>query len=143
MSNTEIIETSQAPDAKPVGLSKTLETTWITLIEVPSYEVPQQSFGGGTDIVPGVAEIISPMLVCNKSNASTEQISIRIYRADTDTTFIIANEMPIPQNDIMAIPLNGQFIYTGDILEAKASDIDVLDITMSYTVGQAEEDDVV
>lgn len=143
MSNTEIIETSQAPDAKPIGLSRTLGITWQTLIEVPSYKVPQQSFGGGTDVVPGVAEIISPLLVCNKSNVSTEEISIRVYRADTETTFMLTNQLPIPRNDMIAIPLNGQFIYTGDILEALASDTNVLDVTMSYTVGQAEEDDIV
>jgi len=142
MSNTVIIETSQAPDAKPIGLSQTLTTNWETLIEVPSYEVPQQSFGGGTDIVPGVGEIISPMLVSNKG-ANTASISIRVYRDSSNSYFSITNELLVPVNDLYAFPLNGQFIYTGDVLEAKASLDDTLDITMSYTVGQAEEDDVI
>jgi hypothetical protein len=136
------IVTSQAPDAKPIALSLSLTTDWASLIEVPSYEIPQQSFGGGTDTVSGVAELISPMLVSNKGT-TTSSISIRIYREASNTTFTIANEVLMPVNDIVALPLNGQFILSGDMLEAKASIIDSLDITMSYTVGQAEEDDVV
>lgn len=137
-----IITTSQAPDAKPIGLSATLTTSWLPIINVPSYEVPQQSFGGGTDIVPGVAEIITPLVVCNTA-ASTERVSVRIFRASSNTYFFIANELPVPTNDILPIPLNGQFIYTDDILEVRASANTSLDITLSYTVGQAEEDDVI
>lgn len=138
----QIIQTSQAPDAKPIGLSTTITTDWTSIIEVPSYEVPQQSFGGGTDIVPGVGEIISPMLVSNKTT-STATISIRIYRLSSDTYFNLVNELPIPTYDILPIPLNGQFVYSGDIIEVRGSANDSLDITMSYTIGQAEEDDVV
>jgi hypothetical protein len=46
-------------------------------------------------------------------------------------------------NDLITIPLNGQFIYTGDTLEAKTNIDDAIDITISYTVGEAEQDDVV
>lgn len=137
-----IIQTEQAPDAKPVGVSRTLDINWQTLIEVPAYEVPEQSFGGTTIITPGVAEIISPLLSCNKSSAPAT-ISLRIYRFESNTHFIIANELPIDTNDIIAIPLNGQFIYTGDTLEAKTNIDDAIDVTLSYTVGQAEQDDVV
>ncbi len=138
----QIIPTSQAPDAKPIGLSRTLTTDWVSIVEVPSFEVPQQSFGGGVDVVPGVAEIISPMLVSNKTE-TTATISIRIYREETETYFIIVNQLPIPTFDIVPIPLNGQFIYSGDIIEVQGSANDSIDITMSYTIGQAEEDDVV
>lgn len=137
----EIIRTSQAPDAKPIGLSRTLTNDWETIIEVPSYEIPEESFGGGSVVVPGVAELISPMLICNKT-ANTESMSIRIYRLETDTFFLITNDLPIPSNDIVSIPLNGQFVYSGDLLQVKGSENDSLDITMSFTIGQAEEDDV-
>ena len=137
-----IIQTSQAPDAKPVGISKTLLISWQTIIEVPSYEVPEESFGGGTTIVPGVAEIISPLIICNKSS-STRNFSMRIYRASSNTSFTVANQVPIPANDTLFFPLNGQFIYTGDLLEINSSVDNDLDITLSYTVGQAEQDDVV
>ena len=138
----QIIQTSQAPDAKPIGLSKNLTSNWQVLIEVPSYEVPEETFGGGTIIVPGVAEVISPLLVCNKTT-STALISIRMFREEANTYFLIANDLPIAGTDVTPIPLNGQFIYTGDMLEVKASTNNAIDETMSYTVGQAEQDDVV
>lgn len=138
----QIIQTSQAPDAKPVAVSKSLTDEWDAIIEVPSYEVPEESFGGGTMIVPGVAEIISPMIVTNKTS-DTSFVSIRIYRYSVDADFFIANELPISGSDVTPIPLNGQFILTGDRLEVKSSANNDLDITISYTIGQAEQDDVV
>ncbi len=142
MSEITIIKTDQAPDAKPVGVNKTLDMNWQKLVEVPAYEVPEQTFGGTTIIVPGVAEIISPLLVCNKALVPVT-VSLRIYRSEANTAFLVANEIPVDTNDVIIIPLNGQFIYTGDTLEAKSSDDDALDVTLSYTVGQAEQDDVV
>lgn len=137
-----IITTSQAPDAKPIGVSKTLTTEWQTIMEVPSYEVPEESFGGGTKIVPGVAEIISPLIVCNKSNG-TKSFSIRVFRNEANTNFSIASQIPVPAYDSLFFPLNGQFIFTGDKLEITANTNSDIDITLSYTVGQAEQDDVV
>lgn len=139
--NVEIITTTQAPDAKPIGLSYSVLDDWDPLITVPSYEIPELVFGGETVIVPGVAEVISPMLLSNKT-ASTETVSLRIFRTDANTYFTVVNELPIPANDILALPLNGQFIYTGDVLEIKASALNSVDMTISYTVGQAETDDV-
>jgi hypothetical protein len=139
---TTIITTSQAPDAKPVGLSVTLTTDWETIIDVPSYEVPELVFGGTNIIVPGVAEIISPMFVSNIGTV-TANVSIRIYRGESNTSFIIANEIPIPAYDAIPIPLNGQFIYTGDTVDVKSSANSAINVTISYTVGQAEQDDVV
>lgn len=138
---TTIISTSQAPDAKPIGLSVSLSTEWQTIIEAPSYEIPELVFGGDTVIVPGVAEIISPMLISNK-DTQTRTVSIRIYRAESNTSFIIGNEIPVPAYDILPIPMNGQFIYAGDLVEVKASANNTVDVTISYTVGQAEQDDV-
>lgn len=137
-----IITTSQAPDAKPIGVSKTLTTAWQTIVEVPSYEVPEESFGGGTNVVPGVAEIISPLIVCNKTNL-TRTFSIRIFRNEANTNFSIASQIPVPAYDSLFFPLNGQFIYTGDKLEINSNTDGEIDITLSYTVGQAEQDDVV
>jgi hypothetical protein len=39
--------------------------------------------------------------------------------------------------------LNGQFLNTGDILEAEASVNNAIHATLSFTLGQSEEDDVV
>lgn len=136
-----IISTSQAPDAKPIGLSVTLTTDWQPIIEVPSYEVPELVFGGDTVVVPGVAEIITPLLIANR-DIQTVDVSIRVYRASSNTTFWLANEIPIPKFDVLAYPMNGQFIYAGDILEVKATTDNTVDVTISFTLGQAEEDDV-
>lgn len=136
-----IISTSQAPDAKPIGLCVTLSSSWQTIIEVPSFEVPELIFGGDTVVVPGVAEIISPMIISNV-DVQTVGVSVRIYRASSNTSFVIANELPVPAFDVLPLPLNGQFIYTGDTVDVKASADNAINITISYTIGQAEQDDV-
>jgi hypothetical protein len=137
-----VITTSQAPDAKPIGASITLDTSWQTLVEVPSYEVPEETFGGGTVVVPGVAEIISPLIVCNRST-TTRTFSIRVYRESIDATYFLADTVAVPAKDTLFFPLNGQFFFAGDTLEITASATDVLDATLSYTVGQAEQNDVI
>jgi hypothetical protein len=136
------IVTSQAPDAKPVAISKELIDDWEVLVEVPDFEVPEESFGGGRVVVPGVAEIISPLLISNITD-TTSKLSIRLFRKETETFFFLANEIQIPGRDVIAIPLNGQFILTGDRLEVKALADNQLTATLSYTIGQAEQDDVV
>lgn len=138
------ISTSQAPDAKPVGVSKTVSnngSAWTVLIEVPQYEVPEQVFGGSVIIVPGSAEITSPLLVTN-TTSSTARISVRVYREIDSNYYTLANLIPIPANDIVTLPLNGQFLITGDMLEVLSDTLDALDVTLSYTVGQPEQDDI-
>jgi hypothetical protein len=144
MSNTaiEIIQTSQAPDAKPVGVSKILTDTFQSIIEVPTYLVPEETFGGSNVQREGVAEIITPMLICNTSSID-ETVSVRMYRHSSNMYFDIAKDIPVPRNDILALPLNGQFIYTGDVLEARSNVNGFVNITISYTVGEAERDDVI
>jgi len=136
----QIIQTTQAPEAKPIGISISLTDEWETVIEVPSYEIPEGSPSSNSVIVPaGVAEIISPMLVSNKTD-ETSLLSIRIHRHESNTSFFIVNELPIAASDLSLIPLNGQFMLSGGILEVKSSANNDLDITISYTLGQAEQD---
>ena len=134
--------TSQAPDAKPIGVSKSISNAgWTTLIETPNYEIPEETFGGGTITVPGVSEIISPLLISNISSSSIT-VDIRIYREIDTTNYVIASQLPIPAYDILPLPLNGQFIASGDKLEITSSAASGINVTISYTVGQAEQDDV-
>lgn len=140
------IETSQAPDAKPVGVSANLDVFWQTLITVPQYEVPEQIFGGTTFIVPGAAEVITPLLVTNTSS-TLATLSLRILRKISDSPetfdyFTLINGLPIPPNDLITIPLNGQIFVTGEQLEALANASETLTVHISYTVGQPEQDDV-
>lgn len=134
--------TSQAPDAKPIGVSKSITNAdWTTLIDVPNYEIPEETFGGGTIVVPGVAEIISPLLISNIT-ASSITVDIKIYRQSANTDYLIATQLPIPAFDILPLPLNGQFIASGDRLEIISGAVSGINVTISYTVGQAEQDDV-
>lgn len=142
--NTDIITvvTSQAPDAKPVAKNIVLSTNWQEIIRTPQYEVPELVFGGSTTIEPGVGEVISPLILCN-TTASTVLVDVQIYRYVENTTFYIIRQMPVPAYDTIPLPLNGQFLKTGDILEAKADANLAVHATMSFTLGQSEEDDVV
>ena len=146
--NTVItVATTQSPDAKPVAISKTLTTNFISLITVPSFEIPELVFGGSTVLAPGIAEVISPLVISNKT-ANTVYIDIQVFRLydyssdpplDVSSSFSLATNIPIPGYDTLPFPLNGQFFYNGDVLEAKASTNDAVDVTISYTIGQAEE----
>ncbi len=135
------LTTSQAPDAKPVAKSFTLTTNWQTMVEVPNYEVPELVFGGSTTIEPGVGEIISPLILCNIT-ANTVTTDVRVHREETNDEFYLMRNLQIPAYDTIPLPLNGQFFKSGDLLELKASDNLAVHATLSFTLGQAEEDDV-
>jgi len=60
----------------------------------------------------------------------------------TDGIYSLTNDYPVEPRDTMIIPLNGQFLLTGDRLQVKASHNNRLIVTISYTEGQSEEDDV-
>tara|TARA_Y100000385_G_C12836297_1_gene526807 strand:+ start:43 stop:468 length:426 start_codon:yes stop_codon:yes gene_type:complete len=136
------ITTSQAPDAKPVAVNKVVSTNWQVLIEVPQYEVPELVFGGSTTVEPGVGEVISPLILCN-TTANTVNIDVRTHREDTNAEFYILRNMPVPGYQTTAIPLNGQFLKSGDTLEILADADLAIHSTLSFTLGQSEEDDVV
>lgn len=136
------ITTSQAPDAKPVAINKVVSTNWQVLIEVPQYEVPELVFGGSTTVEPGVGEVISPLILCN-TTANTVNIDVRTHREDVNAEFYILRNMPVPGYQTTAIPLNGQFLKSGDTLEILADADLAIHSTLSFTLGQSEEDDVV
>ncbi len=138
----ETIQTSQAPDAKPVTSTLVLTTNWQVVVNVPNYEVPELVFGGSTTVEPGVAEIISPFIACN-TTAATALLDIQIYRFDLNVTFWLVRNLPIPAYDTIPIPLNGQFLKSGDILEVKSDTDFAIHSVLSFTLGQSEEDDVV
>jgi len=135
------IVTSQAPDAKPVAKSFTLTTNWQTMIEVPNYEVPELVFGGSTTVEPGVGEVISPLILCNFT-ANTVAIDVRTHREDVNAEFWIIRNLQLPAYDTIPLPLNGQFFKSGDLLEIKCDTNLAVDASLSFTLGQSEEDDV-
>jgi hypothetical protein len=136
------IQTSQAPDAKPVAVNKVVSTNWQVLADVPNYEVPELVFGGSTTVEPGVGEIISPLILCNTTN-STVLIDVRLHREDINAEFYVLRQLPVPGYQTIPIPLNGQFLKSGDTLEILADTDLAVHATLSFTQGQSEEDDVV
>ena len=142
------VVTSQAPDAKPVAVNLELDTQGQVIFEVPEYEVPELVFGGSTVVEPGVGEIISPLVLCN-TTANTVTIDVRTHREyDEDDAFLnqefyILRNMPVPGYQTTAIPLNGQFLKTGDTLEILSNTDLAVHATLSFTLGQSEENDVV
>jgi len=142
-----LIVTSQAPVAKPKAINLLLTTTEVAAVECPGYTVPLLGFNAGTRTARGVVEFSSPLLVTNIS-ASVASFTARIIRVSPAGTFILANEYVVEPNDIVVFPMNGQFLLrevtsgSGDILDLKASANNALVATLSYTEGQAEEDDV-
>ena len=136
-----IIVTSQAPDAFPIGYNSVLTTEFDEVITVPQFRVPELVFGGSETIEPGIGEVISPLILCNTTNA-TVTVDVNIYRYESSLTYDLIKNLPIPAYDTIPIPINGQFFISGDILQAKCSANLSVTATLSYTIGQSEEYDV-
>jgi hypothetical protein len=149
-----LIETSQAPVAKQKAVNLQLTTAAQTLVECPAYTVPLLGFNAGDRTARGVVEFSSPLLVTNISG-SPANFTVRVNRvnpvANSVSTFIIGNQFVVEPNDIAIFPLNGQFLLRepnadenlgGDYLDISASANNALVATVSYTEGQAEENDV-
>lgn len=134
------IVTEQAPSAKPINVVLTLNSTFQELIGTVQYDIPVVGLGGQRRIAPGVSEITSPIVLSNTSNQA-ETVTVRIVKGGSN--FVVANEVPVEPNDLVYIPLNGQFLLseTDDKLEITASEDNAITAMISFTQGQAEEDD--
>lgn len=134
-----VIVTEQAPSAKPISVVQSLADTFSNFITVDSYEIPVIGFAAESRVAPGIVEITSPLTVSNTSE-QTAAFTVRMQRGNSD--FIIANEIPVEPNEIVYIPLNGQFFLSDndDKLQVRASVGGVLTGFLSFTQGQAEED---
>lgn len=60
-----------------------------------------------------------------------------------EQAFNFATNFPVEPRDTAIVPLNGQFLLTGDRLEVRSDTNDALQATISYTEGQSEEDDLI
>jgi len=79
------------------------------------------------------------------SSGTGEDFTLTARENNYDTTdgiFLLANTYPVELRDTMIIPLNGQFLLTGDRLQIKATANNQLVATISFTEGQSEEDDI-
>lgn len=121
-----IVCDTPSPD-KPIGKCLALGTSYELLLEAPDFDVP--SLPGDVNprrVVPGMVEIITPIVVANNT-AATETVSARIIRED-GSTFVIAEQIPVPARDQIRIPVQGQFLLKFD---AAASNGDRLEIRSS------------
>jgi len=134
-----VVVTEQAPSAKPISVVRTLTDSFDDFITVDSYEIPVIGFAAETRVAPGVVEITSPLTISNTTNTS-ETVTVQMVRSGN--TFIVANEVPVEPNEIVYIPLNGQFLLStdDDRLQVRASTGGTLTALLSFTQGQAEED---
>jgi len=81
------------------------------------------------------------------SNALGQNFSITVAEVNLEIgngegVYYFANEIPVQHQDTLIIALNGQFFTTGDQLQVRAGNDDVMHAFISYTEGQAEEDDL-
>lgn len=142
-----LIVTSQAPVAKPKAANLLLTTSEVNMVEAPAYTVPLLGFNAGTRTARGVVEFSSPLLITNITTSSAH-FTARIIRVNPSGTFTLAYQFVVEPKDVAIFPLNGQFLLrettesSGDYLDIKASANNTLVATVSYTEGQAEEDDV-
>lgn len=134
------IRTDQAPSAKPVGVSVELTTDWQTIIDAPQYDVLKIGLGSERRIAPGLAELSSPLLLTNVASSNV-LIDCEIVREDGSVS-IVAKNFPVPIADALILPVQGQFLLSGDTMRVKASENGAVYATVSYTEGQAEEDDI-
>jgi hypothetical protein len=134
-----VIITEQAPSAKPISVVSTLSDTYQDIITVDSYEVPVTGFAAETRVAPGVVEITSALTVSNTTE-NAESFDVQMVR--DNSSFTIANGVRVEPNEIVYIPLNGQFLKspTDDKLQVRASTGGTLTLLISFTQGQAEED---
>lgn len=135
-----VVVTTQAPSAKPISVFIPVPSSYTNLITVDEYEIPVTGFAANTRIAPGVAEVTSPVTVAN-TTGTTETFDLRILRDNTEIK--ISNQFPVEPNEIMFVPLNGHFFLseTSDTLQIRASTGGALTVMLSFTQGQAEEDD--
>jgi len=135
------ITTEQAPAAKPISKSVILTTAYQDIIVVDNYDVPVIGFAADRRTAPGVAEISSPLILSNATGTS-KTASVRIQRGGQ--AFTVINDVLIEPNEVVYIPLNGQFLLseTNDVLQAVSDSVGGVHAMISYTQGQAEEDNV-
>jgi len=134
------ITTREPPVGHPKRRSNTVGTSLANILSVDDYEVTRTVAGvTTTETVGGIVEIAAPLFLCNRS-ASTCWVSVRITRQSGATNSYLVYEQDIPARETLQVPVNGQFLLTGDTLQLVAQTADSIDYTISWTQGEAEAD---
>jgi hypothetical protein len=140
------IITAEATAGKPIAVSIPLSTSWVTILEAPDFDIPNDDPTSVDDrrIAPGQIEILSPLLVANNS-ASAHTVDVRIAR-ENGINVPVATNFPVPGYDTGIIRVQGQFLLkrtqpsaNGDRLQVKASTASTVWATISALESQAGE----
>lgn len=97
---------------------------------------------GGDPVVP---EIALTQSFISGLGGPGEGFTITPDREDlSEATGVLylARNLQVEVDDVLIIPINGQFFLSRDILEIRSDTNDALHATLSFTEGQAEENDV-
>lgn len=104
--------------------------------------VPVLNIDGIIQEFDGAIVVINPEDNDVIINALISAINDTIENPVLSEVFILAENIPVEPRDTLIFPVNGQFLLTGDRLQVRSSTDNSIMITLSYTEGQAEEDDV-
>jgi hypothetical protein len=134
------IATTSPPVGTPKRKSVVLTTSWVSLVTVDNYSVTRVVAGAfSTVTVGGVGEITSPLILTNVTTTA-RWASARIVRVSAGGTSRIIHQQLIPAGESLVVPINGQFLLTGDTLDIQAEANSAIEATLSWTQGEAEGD---
>lgn len=143
------IVSDQPPVAKARGISVEATTAWLTIIEASNFSTLRTGFGsaGERRFAPGVCEVSSALFFANKSGTG-RAVSARVLRANGDISILVP-AMVVEANDTLQAPINGTFLLNdstvdggqGDRLQVLCAANDAVDVTVSWTEGQGEDED--
>jgi len=135
-----IIEAEIAPNAKPERSTAEVGSDWHVLVRAPFYYVPGSGFATGYELQHGAAELSSPVLITNNT---PDEVRSHLRVVDIHgSQRRVASDIPVRPYDVLLVPLNGQFIHSGERLEARTNADDGVVMTVSYTVGEIEVEQV-
>jgi hypothetical protein len=97
---------------------------------------------GGEGVIPEV-----PIAQVEISGAGGPGLGFNIVPTRDDLSFtsnviFLARNLRVETDDVLVIPVNGQFFLSRDLLQVRASENGLIEATVSYTEGQAEENDI-
>lgn len=97
---------------------------------------------GGEGVIPEV-----PVSQTEISGAGGAGLGFTISPDRDDLDFnsnviFLARNLRVETDDVLLVPVNGQFFLSRDLLQVRASANSLLQATVSYTEGQAEENDI-
>lgn len=100
----ERIFTDLPSSGKPIQITLVdAPNEWVTVLEATDFSVPGDE---AREVVPGQLYIVAPLIVSNKIGIPGT-VQAKIVK-ENNTEVIVFPELPVPGNDALLIPINGQ-----------------------------------